>query len=121
MRLAIRALLLAGFFAAAPALADGDPQAGRRLAEEHCSRCHVIGDYNRYGGLNSTPSFDGLLRMTDWRERFETFFVRRPHQVFVRMPGIESPSLAPSHVTPFDFDEKKLEDLLSYVEEMKKG
>jgi hypothetical protein len=121
MRLPIRALLLAGFFAAAPALADGDPQAGRRLAEEHCSRCHVIGDYNRYGGLNSTPSFDGLLRMTDWRERFETFVVRRPHQVFVRMPGIESPSLAPSHVTPFDFDEKKLEDLLSYVEEMKKG
>jgi len=112
------AVLLA---ASGPARAEGDPEEGRRLSEEHCARCHVIGDFNRYGGLNSTPSFDGLLRMKDWRERFETFFVRRPHQVFVRMPGIESPSLAPSHVTPFDFDEDKLEDLLSYVEELKRS
>ena len=95
---------------------DGDAERGERLSQEHCSRCHVIGDYNKYGGLSSTPSFQGLLRMKDWRERFETFFVRRPHQVFVRMPGIESPSLSPSHVTPFDFDQDKLEDLLSYVE-----
>jgi hypothetical protein len=106
--------------AAAPAAAyDGDAAAGEDLAQEHCSRCHVIGDYNKYGGLNSTPSFQGLLRMTDWRERFETFFARRPHQVFVRMPGLESPSLSPSHVTPFDFDEDKLQDLLTYVEGLK--
>jgi hypothetical protein len=35
------------------------------------------------------------------------------------MTGIESPSLAPSHVTPFDFDEDKLQDLLTYVEGLK--
>jgi hypothetical protein len=117
--LAFSGLLLA--LAAQPAGAyDGDAGAGEKLAQEHCSRCHVIGDYNKYGGLSSTPSFQGLLRMNDWRERFETFFARRPHQVFVRMPGLESPSLAPSHVTPFDFDENKLQDLLTYVEGLKK-
>ncbi len=76
----------------------------------------MIGDYNKYGGLNSTPSFEGILRQDDWRERFQTFYVRRPHQVFVRWPGLESPSLAPSHVTPFDFDEEKLDHLMLYIE-----
>ncbi len=94
----------------------GDGARGRALAEQHCARCHVIGDFNKYGGLGSTPSFPRLVKLPDWRERFETFFARRPHPVFVRMPGLESTSLSPSHVTPFDFDLDDLTDLLTYVE-----
>ncbi|MBB3065135.1 c-type cytochrome [Limibacillus halophilus] len=95
---------------------SGDGARGRALAEQHCARCHVIGDFNKYGGLGSTPSFPRLVKLPDWRDRFETFFARRPHPVFVRMPGLESTSLSPSHVTPFDFDLDDLTDLLTYVE-----
>lgn len=115
-RLAILVLLLLD---AVPAAASGDARTGELLAQEHCSRCHVIGEYNKYGGLSSTPSFAGILRQEDWRERFETFYVRRPHQVFVRWPGLESPSLAPSHVTPFDFNEEKLQQLLRYIDDIR--
>jgi mono/diheme cytochrome c family protein len=41
---------------AVPAAADGDVEAGRKVAEQHCSRCHVVGDYNKYGGIGSTPT-----------------------------------------------------------------
>jgi len=41
MRLVI--LLVGLAVLAAPALAQGNPQVGRRLAEANCARCHAIG------------------------------------------------------------------------------
>ena len=50
--------LVAGFvLTASAALADGDPEKGRVLSEQHCSRCHVIGDFNPFGGIGNTASF----------------------------------------------------------------
>ncbi len=57
--------------------AEGDADAGRRLATTHCARCHVVGDHNKLGGIGSTPSFQLLARRDDYRERFETFYARR--------------------------------------------
>jgi mono/diheme cytochrome c family protein len=37
--------------------AGGDVERGKALAVENCARCHVIGDHNPSGGINSTPSF----------------------------------------------------------------
>jgi mono/diheme cytochrome c family protein len=39
------------------AWAEGDRERGRTLAIDNCSQCHVIGDYNPYGGVNNSPSF----------------------------------------------------------------
>ncbi len=57
---------------AAPARADGDPEAGHKMSLEHCARCHVIGDFNPFGGIGSTPSFQLLAKRSDWLERFQT-------------------------------------------------
>jgi hypothetical protein len=73
---------------AVPAAADGDVEAGRKVAEQHCARCHVVGGYNKYGGIGSTPSFQLLANsFPDYKDRFETFFARRPHPVFVIIEG----------------------------------
>ena len=61
--------LTAAVLLTAPATA-ADVKNGKQLAEAHCSRCHVVGDYNKFGGIGSTPSFQGIRFLKDWRERF---------------------------------------------------
>ena len=89
-----------------PARAEGDAVAGKKKAIEVCSRCHVIGDHNPYGGINSTPSFwimqekpqvydDKLLSVTN----------RRPHIGI----GLDQ-----------EVTLKDLEDILSYVHTLKR-
>ena len=74
--LALAGAAVAGVIvSAARAGADGD-------------RCHMIGDFNPFGGIGSTPSFQLLAMRDDWLERFQTFYERRPHPVFVRVPGV---------------------------------
>lgn len=85
--------------AAWQAEAAGDAAAGRKLAIEKCALCHVIGDHNPYGGINSTPSFWIFARKPEvYTERLRTFDQRRPHL------GIEL-TLKP----------EQIEDILSYV------
>ncbi len=48
-------LVLGLIVVAADALAGGDAVAGRKVAIDNCSRCHVVGDYNPMGGIDSTP------------------------------------------------------------------
>lgn len=117
----MRALpLVAGLLAAAllctAARAEGDPEKGRRISIEHCTRCHVVGDANPHGGINSTPSFQLLARRSDWRERFESFYARRPHPVFVRVPNVPRWTKLPSHVEPFTITLQDIDDVVSFVE-----
>ena len=44
------------------AWAGGDAEAGRKISETHCARCHVVGDFNPMGGIGSTPSFQLLAK-----------------------------------------------------------
>jgi mono/diheme cytochrome c family protein len=97
------------------ARADGDAEAGRKTSLQHCTRCHVVGDANPNGGINSTPSFQLLARRDDWRERFQTFFERRPHPVFVRVPGVERWTKLPSVIEPFDITFDEIENIVSFV------
>jgi len=101
---------------ATAARAEGDAQAGRKVSIAHCTRCHVVGDANPYGGINSTPSFQLLAKRADWRDRFATFHDRRPHPVFVRMPDVPPLTNLPSPVEPFTITAKDIEDILSFVE-----
>jgi mono/diheme cytochrome c family protein len=98
---------------------SGDAERGFELAREHCSHCHVIGDYNRMGGIGSTPSFQWMVRDPDYAEIFRTFYVRRPHPVFVRVPGVPRWSDAPPYYPEFHVTLDDVEDIVAYVATLK--
>ncbi len=86
------------------AWAQGDRARGRQLAIDKCSQCHVIGDYNRYGGVNNSPSFYIFAeRLEIYRDRLRTFDQRRPH-------------LSREMKVP----PKDLQDIIAYVETVKR-
>lgn len=114
-------LLLAWAAPGPAAWAAGNAEKGRELAVTHCSRCHVVGDFNPYGGIGSTPSFQLLAKRDDWFERFQTFYQRRPHPVFVRVPNVPKPTEIPSHVAEFDVTIENVDDLLAFVETLRAG
>lgn len=121
MRRMIPILFVTCFLATASgaAGAKGDPEQGRKLALEHCSRCHVIGDNDKFGGIGSTPSFRLLVGMPDWRERFQTFFERRPHPVHVRVEGVAKWTDLPSNAAEFTIKLSDVDDILAFVETLR--
>ena len=100
--------------------ADENIAKGEKLAKKHCARCHVVGNFNKFGGIGSTPSFQLIMGMKDGIERFETFFERRPHPVFVRVPSVPKWSEVPSYATEFTVTARSLDQLLSFVKTIKK-
>ncbi|MGB1356396.1 MAG: c-type cytochrome [Candidatus Puniceispirillaceae bacterium] len=70
--------------------ASADAERGRELAASHCTRCHVVGDINPYGGIESTPSFIGMKYLADWERRFEEFYVLPPHPALVRISEVSA-------------------------------
>jgi len=101
------------------AVENGDATAGRQLALTHCSRCHVVGDFNPYGGIGSTPSFQLLARRDDWRERFQTFYERRPHPVFVHVPNVPRWTDIPAPVAEFEVTPRNIDDLTAFVKTLR--
>ena len=95
-------LLLTAFMLSPSASQAQDWERGREIAKEHCSRCHVIPHHNPFGGIGSTPSFNLLANLEDGLERFETFFDRRPHPNFVRIPGVGRLSEEAATLQPFE-------------------
>lgn len=70
-----------GVLAALPARAGGDAEKGRRVAERVCARCHVVGESNRYGGIDSTPSFFTMAaKPQSYERRLAAFRSRPPHR-----------------------------------------
>ena len=115
-------LALAALLATAPfgAQADGDPANGRRIAEQHCQRCHVVSPENRLAGINSTPSFMILASLRDWEERFLSFFERPPHPVLVRVPGVPRKSPDPTAIAEFEVTAAGVSDLAAYAATLRK-
>lgn len=99
--------------------AAGDSEKGQRIAIKHCSRCHVVGDHNPYGGIGSTPSFQLLAKRHDYLERFQTFYERRPHPVYVRVPGVPKWTEIPSHVAEFEVQVEDIENIIAFVETLR--
>lgn len=102
-----------------PARAAGDAEKGRQLAEAHCSRCHVVGEHNPTGGIGSTPSFQVLRTMKDWRDRFGSFYARRPHPVHVRVDGLPVFTQLPPNAAPFTITIADVDHILAFVETIK--
>lgn len=95
---------------------------GRSLVRQHCTRCHVVADINPYGGIGSTPSFEAMKTLSDWRERFEIFYLLPPHPSVIRIDGIseDRPENLPafSHEILLTIDEH--EAILGYVDGLEK-
>ena len=72
------------------------------------------------GGIGSTPSFPLLRKMRDWRERFGTFYNRRPHPVHVRVEGVRQWTNLPPNATPFTITQENVDDILAFVEALGK-
>ena len=97
------------------ASAAGDADSGKEIVIKYCARCHVIGTYNKFGGIGSTPSFNLLLGLQDGMERFESFYVRRPHPVFVRVPNVPKRGDSPACASEFTVTQQDLDDILAFV------
>lgn len=115
--------LIALALSAEPAWAAGDAAQGRKIAEQHCSRCHVIGDYNKYGGIGSTPSFQLLAnQFADYRTRFEIFYAEHPHPAFVTIEGYGRPmEHLPPNAAPVTLPLAAVADILAFVETLRTG
>lgn len=100
---------------ASSAQAEGDARNGREISIKHCSRCHVIGDYNRFGGIGSTPSFQWLTKVPDYEDRLRTFYAHRPHPVYVRVPGVPPWTDLPPFITPITITTEEIEDIVAFV------
>ena len=109
------ALLMAMMGAAVPASADVDR--GREVAATHCTRCHVVGDINPYGGIESTPSFIGMKYLADWERRFEEFYILPPHPALVRIDEVtaERSDERPAFVHEIVLTLKDVDDILDFV------
>ena len=111
--------ILLGLFASVPVLGASDVKNGQKLAETHCARCHVVGDFNKFGGIGSTPSFGLLMGMADGIERFRTFYDRRPHPAFVSVPGVPRWTDLPPYAMPFEVTPENIDDLINFVRKLK--
>jgi len=95
----------------------GDAVAGERLSFALCGRCHVVGPENRMKGLGSTPSFGVLRTLSDWRERFQGFYLLNPHPAFTQIADVTDPfdESRPPPIVPLRLTLDELEAILAFV------
>ena len=100
-----------------PGIAMADADRGRELAATHCTRCHVVGDINPYGGIESTPSFIGMKRLADWERRYAEFYILPPHPALVRIEEVsaERDEERPAFVAEIILTLDDVESILAFV------
>jgi len=106
-------LMLAG---GAPVLAQ-DWAPGERLTFVNCGRCHVIGERNRMGGIDSTPGFPVIRTWEDWERKMRGFYALNPHPAFTQVAGVTPPfaSNLPSPIHPVRLTEAEIETIVEYA------
>ena len=67
--------------------------------------------------MGSTPSFPLLRTFSDWDERFESFYVLKPHAAFTQIEGVTPPFdiERPSPIVPMEITLEDLEAITAYV------
>ena len=100
-----------------PGIAMADVERGREVAATHCTRCHVVGDINPYGGIESTPSFIGMKRLADWERRYAEFYILPPHPALVRIEEVsaERDEERPAFVTEIVLTLDDVDAILAFV------
>jgi mono/diheme cytochrome c family protein len=77
--------LFIGSFSNLAAQEIGNAPAGRRLANDWCSSCHVIGPVAERGTSNGAPTFTAIARMKSTTPMALKVFLQTPHS---RMPDL---------------------------------
>ena len=96
---------------------DGNVDIGKKLSRLHCGRCHVAAPEDKYNTIGSTPSFFLLRAMDDWSDRFESFYVLKPHPAFTQIEDVTEPFPIdrPSPIVPIEMTLEDLEAIVAYV------
>ena len=102
------------------ALVNGDLDQGWTLVQNYCARRHVIGNFNKFSGIGSTLPFVVLRRMVDGVKWFGTFYIWRPHPIFVRISNVPKWSNVPVYVVKFTVTPEAIDDLLAFVKIIEK-
>ena len=71
------------------------------------------------GGMGNAPSFPSMAQHEDLRERFSTFYARRPHSVFVRAPKYAKWSDAVPYYPEFKVSLAEINALVAYAESLR--
>ena len=95
----------------------GDVALGEKISLKKCGRCHVVNDSNRMKAIGSTPSFGLMRTFPDWQERFETFFVLKPHPAFTQVAEVTEPFAEnlPSPIAPIEVTLEQIDAIAAYV------
>lgn len=95
----------------------GDVALGEETSLQQCGRCHVVNESNRMKTIGSTPSFALMRTFSDWQERFETFYLLRPHPAFTQVSDITEPfdDHLPSPIAPIEVTWAQIEAITAYV------
>lgn len=98
---------------------EADDKTGEAISRQHCSRCHVVPNYNTMG-IGSTPSFKAMVQSPakDWRHKFEAFFSLPPHGTFVRIKEYRQITQTPSAVAPIVISLDDLDHLMAYIDRL---
>lgn len=99
------------------AAVSGDLVLGEKSSLKKCGRCHVVNEKNRMNAIGSTPSFALMRTFPDWQERFETFFMLRPHPAFTQVANITDPfpENLPSPIAPIEVTWEEIKAITAYV------
>lgn len=99
------------------AILSGDIVLGQELSLFHCGRCHVVNNSNRMKAIGSSPSFALMRGFADWQERFETFFMRKPHPAFTQITDVTEPFAQhlPSPIAPVEITMTELDAITAFV------
>ena len=95
----------------------GDAVMGEVKKKKKCGRCHVVNYTNRMKAIGSTPSFALLRGFDDWQNRFEAFYVLKPHPAFTQVKDVTDPfaSHLPSPIAPIEVTLEEIEAITAYV------
>ncbi len=95
----------------------GDAALGEKVSLTQCGRCHVINESNRMNAIGSSPSFRLLRSLPNWQERFETFFLLKPHPAFTQVEDVTEPfpDHLPSPIAPIEVTLEQIEAITAYV------
>jgi hypothetical protein len=102
---------------AAPVAITGDAALGEAVSLKRCGRCHVVNDTNRMKAIGSTPSFALMRGFPDWQERFETFFLRKPHPAFTQVAEVteDFADNLPSPIAPIEVTLEEIAAIVGFV------
>ena len=96
---------------------DGDAALGETVSLTKCGRCHVVNDSNKMNAIGSTPSFRLMRTFADWQQRFEIFYVLKPHAAFTQVTDITPPfpDNLPSPIAPIEVTQDEIEAIVAYM------